>query len=103
MRKRENYFEEHYYKYFKEDIGKYKKYNDFFKREFDEMDRKIAEGIEENRRRRVIVQALKAKLMGIMKENRETQRKQSLNISHSISKTTPTTIETTDISIRLNS
>lgn len=41
VRRRESYFEEHYYRFLKDDIAKFAEYNTFFKNEFTQLHRRI--------------------------------------------------------------
>ena len=104
MKRRENYFEQHYYQFLRDDIKQFADYNAFFKKEFDAMEKEIAERMASNGKLRIVIAGLKDKLMGIMKENRQTHKKHSLQVSlgNTIEVQSPTrNTEATDSSVRV--
>jgi hypothetical protein len=62
VKRRENYFEEHYYLFLKDDIHKYQEYNQFFKDEFAALHRKIEKANLANDKRRLIMASMKERL-----------------------------------------
>lgn len=67
VRRRESYFEEHYFRYLRDDISKFTEYNEFFKREFSQLHRKIEDIRLANTKRRMLADSLKERLKQLMK------------------------------------